>query len=124
MSEPTAAANPTSAAEAELTLSRDPGTSGSEPSVDEMTVTGFHLPHRTKMLIMGGAMLAMFLSSMEQTVVSTALPRIVSDLNGLDLIAWVVTAFLLASVTVVPVAGRLSDIYGRKPLLLVGLTSP
>jgi len=85
------------------------------------TVTGFDLPYRTKMLIMAGAMLAMFLSSMEQTVVSTALPRIVSDLDGLKLIAWVVTAFLLTSVTVIPVAGRLSDIYGRKPLLLIGL---
>jgi len=83
--------------------------------------TGYHLPQRTKLLIMGGAMLAMFLSSMEQTVVSTALPRIVSELNGLNLIAWVVTAFMLTSVTTVPVAGRLSDIYGRKPLLLVGL---
>ena len=66
------------------------------------TVTGFDLPYRTKMLIMAGAMLAMFLSSMEQTVVSTALPRIVSDLDGLKLIAWVVTAFLLTSVTVMP----------------------
>ena len=46
--------------------------------------TGYHLPQRTKMLILGGAMLAMFLSSMEQTVVSTALPRIAADLNPQD----------------------------------------
>jgi len=129
LSEPTAPADPTTALEADSTVVVDSGASragdganGIEPSAEELTVTGFHLPQRTKMLIMGGAMLALFLSSMEQTVVSTALPRIVSDLDGLHLIAWVVTAFLLASVTVVPVAGRLSDIYGRKPLLLVGLT--
>ena len=83
--------------------------------------TGYHLPQRTKMLILGGAMLAMFLSSMEQTVVSTALPRIAADLNGLELFVWPFTAFMLTSVTTIPVAGRLSDIYGRKPLLLVGL---
>ena len=91
------------------------------PDEAPAVTTGYHLPQRTKMLILGGAMLAMFLSSMEQTVVSTALPRIAADLNGLELFVWPFTAFMLTSVTTIPVAGRLSDIYGRKPLLLVGL---
>ena len=83
---------------------------------------GFRLPHRTKMLILGGALLAMFLSAMETTVVTTAIPRIVSQLGGLHLIAWMTTSFLLTSLIAVPIAGRLSDVYGRKPFLLGGLT--
>ncbi len=82
---------------------------------------GFRLPYRTKMLILGGALLAMFLSAMEATVVTTAIPRIVSQLGGLHLIAWMTTIFMLASLITVPIAGRLSDAYGRKPFLVGGL---
>ncbi len=89
-----------------------------EPAAE---LAGFALPRRTKMLILGGALLAMFLSAMEQTVVTTATPRIVSQLGGLHLIAWMSTAFMLTSLLVVPIAGRLSDVYGRKPFLLGGL---
>lgn len=88
---------------------------------DRPELAGFALPRRTKMLILGGALLAMFLSAMEQTVVTTATPRIVSQLGGLHLIAWMSTAFILTSLLVVPIAGRLSDVYGRKPFLLFGL---
>lgn len=76
----------------------------------------------TKMLILVGVLLSMFLSSLDQTIVSTALPRIVSDLQGIDLLAWVSTAYLLASTAMVPIYGKLSDIYGRKIILLFGIT--
>ncbi len=91
-----------------------------EAAVTAATV-GFRLPHRTKMLILGGALLAMFLSAMEATVVTTAIPRIVSQLGGLHLIAWMTTIFMLAALITVPIAGRLSDVYGRKPFLVGGL---
>ncbi len=62
-------------------------------------------------------MLAMFLASLDQTIVSTAMPRIVADLGGFDRFTWVTTAYLVASTTVVPIAGRLSDLYGRQGVL-------
>ncbi len=72
------------------------------------------LPRRQVVLTMGGVMLAMFLASLDQTVVSTALPRIIADLGGFDRYTWVTTAYLVASTSVVPIVGRLTDIYGRK----------
>ncbi|GGS81881.1 hypothetical protein GCM10010156_45770 [Planobispora rosea] len=67
--------------------------------------------------VLGG----MFLAMLDQTIVGTALPRIVQDLGGAGLYTWVVTSYLLTSTITVPLYGRLSDIYGRKPLLLVGV---
>ncbi|WP_016908058.1 MFS transporter [Streptomyces xiaopingdaonensis] len=61
-----------------------------------------------------GLMLAMLLAAMEQTIVATALPKIVGELHGLDKMSWVVTAFLLASTIVLPVYGKLGDLLGRK----------
>ena len=60
------------------------------------------------MLTLTGIMLALFLGALDQTIVSTALPRIVEDLNGLDRYAWVATAYLLASTVLVPIYGKLS----------------
>ncbi len=80
------------------------------------------LDQRTKMLILVGVLLSLFLSSLDQTIVSTALPRIVADLHGIELLAWVSTSYLLVSTTMVPIYGKLSDIYGRKIILLVGIT--
>ncbi|WP_433251889.1 MDR family MFS transporter [Streptosporangium sp. CA-135522] len=67
--------------------------------------------------VLGG----MFLAMLDQTIVGTALPRITQELGGVDLYTWVVTAYLLTSTITVPLYGRLSDTYGRKPLLLVGV---
>ncbi|MGV9775933.1 MDR family MFS transporter [Streptosporangium sp. NPDC003464] len=67
--------------------------------------------------VLGG----MFLAMLDQTIVGTALPRITQELGGADLYTWVVTAYLLTSTITVPLYGRLSDTYGRKPLLLVGV---
>jgi EmrB/QacA subfamily drug resistance transporter len=66
-------------------------------------------------------MIVFMLSALDQTIVSTAMPRIVAQLSGLDLYPWVTTAYLLASTVMVPIYGKLSDIYGRKPILLIGI---
>jgi EmrB/QacA subfamily drug resistance transporter len=71
--------------------------------------------------IYAGLMVALFLAALDQTIVSTALPRIVSDLGGLSQYTWVFTAYLLASTVTVPLYGKLGDVYGRKPLLLFAI---
>jgi EmrB/QacA subfamily drug resistance transporter len=68
-------------------------------------------------LVIGALMLVMLLASLDQTIVSTALPTIVGDLGGLEHISWVVTAYLLAVTVVTPLYGKLGDQYGRKPVL-------
>ncbi|MFI5205331.1 MAG: MDR family MFS transporter [Candidatus Paceibacterales bacterium] len=71
-----------------------------------------------KIAVMAGVMLAMLLSALDQTIVATAMPRIVQDLNGLEHLSWVFTAYLLASTVIVPIYGKLSDIYGRKYFIM------
>src|SRR5947209_18861373 len=72
-------------------------------------------------LVLIGVMLGMLLAALDQTIVGTALPRIVANLGGLEHYAWVVTAYLLASTVSVPIYGKLSDIYGRRTFFLVGM---
>jgi EmrB/QacA subfamily drug resistance transporter len=72
------------------------------------------LSHRQILLVFSGLMLGMFLASLDQTIVSTALPTIVGDLGGLNHLSWVVTAYLLASTISTPLWGKLGDLYGRK----------
>ncbi len=71
--------------------------------------------------IYSGLMATVLLASLDQTIVATALPRIVSDLGGLSSYSWVFTAYLLASTVSVPIWGKLGDIYGRRPLFLVAI---
>jgi EmrB/QacA subfamily drug resistance transporter len=79
------------------------------------------LPHSTKLLILGAVMLGLFLSALDQTIVSTALPAIVADFQGIGMVSWISTGYLLASTATVPIYGKLSDIYGRKAILLWGI---
>jgi EmrB/QacA subfamily drug resistance transporter len=72
-------------------------------------------------LTLAGLMIVFLLSALDQTVVSTAMPRIIAELNGLTLYSWVTTAYLLTSTVMVPIWGKLGDIYGRKPVLLAGI---
>ena len=80
------------------------------------------LTHRQILTILSGLMLGMFLAALDQTVVSTAIRTIGDDLDGLSLQAWVTTAFLITSTITTPLYGKLSDIYGRKPLFLLAIS--
>ncbi|HUJ75544.1 MAG TPA: MFS transporter, partial [bacterium] len=62
--------------------------------------------------------MALFLGALDQTIVATAMPRILQELNGLSLYTWVVTAYLLASTAMIPIWGKISDLYGRKVVVL------
>src|SRR4051812_39537964 len=74
-------------------------------------------PDRRRVLLtFTGLLLAMLLASLDQTIVSTALPTIVGDLGGIDRLSWVVTAYMLAATVTIPLWGRVSDLYGRKRL--------
>jgi EmrB/QacA subfamily drug resistance transporter len=73
------------------------------------------------LMTFAGLLLAMLLASLDQTIVSTALPTIVGDLGGLDQLSWVVTAYLLGATVTMPLWGRASDLYGRKPLFLAAI---
>ena len=79
------------------------------------------LSDRDKTLTLVGILLALFLGALDQTIVSTALPKIVEDLKGLDRFAWVATSYLLASTVLVPVYGKLADMYSRKSIELVAI---
>jgi EmrB/QacA subfamily drug resistance transporter len=70
----------------------------------------------------GAIMLATLLAALDQTIVATALPKIVSDLNGFEHLSWVVTAYLISSTVTVPLYGKLSDLYGRRRLFLVAIS--
>jgi EmrB/QacA subfamily drug resistance transporter len=79
------------------------------------------LPRRQLVWTLVGVMLAMFLSSLDQTVVGTAMPRIIVDLGGFSQYMWVTTAYIITSAVTVPIVGKLTDMYGRKPFYLAGL---
>src|SRR6476469_483332 len=83
-------------------------------SVDAPAALPARLGHRQILIAFSGLVLAMLLAALDSTIVSTALPTIVSDLGGLEHLAWVVTAYLLAQTIVTPVYGKLGDLYGRK----------
>ena len=79
------------------------------------------LPPGQLALATTGVLLVMFLSVFSQTIVATAMPRIIADLGGFDRYTWPATAYLVATAVAVPIVGRLSDIYGRRVFLLLGL---
>jgi EmrB/QacA subfamily drug resistance transporter len=83
-----------------------------------MSDTSPALTHRQTLVVLSGLLLGMLLAALDQMIVSTALPTIVGDLNGLEHMSWVVTAYLLASTVAMPLYGKLGDIIGRKPIFL------
>jgi EmrB/QacA subfamily drug resistance transporter len=92
---------------------------GSTPSLEEDPALG--LSHRQKMEILFAVMLGLFLGALDQTIVGPALPTIVTKLAGNDLYVWAITIYLLTSTISVPFWGKLSDLYGRKPIFLIGI---
>jgi multidrug resistance protein len=93
---------------------------GPTPSVAEDPALG--LSQRQKLEILGAVLLGLFLVALDQTIVGTALPKIVTSLGGNELYTWVVTIYLLTSTITVPFYGKLSDIYGRRPMLMIGIS--
>ena len=81
-----------------------------------------NLSHRAKMQILFAIMMGLFLGALDQTIVAVALPTIVTQLGGQELLTWTITIYLLTSTITVPFYGKLSDLYGRKPLLMIGIT--
>jgi EmrB/QacA subfamily drug resistance transporter len=73
------------------------------------------LTHRQILIVLGGLMAGMFLAALDQSIVGVALPRIVSELGGLNHLSWVVTAYLLTTTASTPLWGKISDLYGRRP---------
>ena len=79
-------------------------------------------PAQSRKLIITAIAVMMLLASLDQTIVSTALPTIVADLGGLDHLSWVVTSYLLVSTVVAPLYGKLGDLYGRKVMMQIAVT--
>jgi EmrB/QacA subfamily drug resistance transporter len=89
-------------------------------------MTAVTLPQQTfssreKHITMAGILLVFWLSALDQTIVATAMPRIAVELKGFDLYAWVTTAYMLASTVMVPIWGKLNDLFGRKPALITSV---
>jgi EmrB/QacA subfamily drug resistance transporter len=80
-----------------------------------------HLSQKQKMTIMIALMVAMFFAAINQTIVSSSMPRIIAELGGMEHYSWVITIFMLTSTISTILTGKLSDIYGRKPFLLFGI---
>src|SRR5213594_4933644 len=79
------------------------------------------LPHPIRMRVLGAVMVGVFLGALDQTVVGTALPRIITDLGGNNLYTWAFTAYLLTATISGPLYGKLSDLFGRRPVFLFGI---
>lgn len=90
-----------------------------QPPFDDAPV---HIDHRARMEILIAVLLTIFLAALDQTVVGTALPRIVTDLSGNELYVWVVTIYLLTATVTGPIYGKLSDQFGRRPMMMIGVS--
>jgi EmrB/QacA subfamily drug resistance transporter len=83
---------------------------------------GDYLSHRQILIVMGGLMAGMFLAALDQSIVGVALPKITSELGGLDKLSWVVTAYLLTSTAATPLWGKISDLLGRRPIFQAAIS--
>ena len=84
-------------------------------------MTTAHFTDAERRITLFGVLIVFLLAALDQTIVSTAMPVIISQLHGLELYSWVTTAYLLSSTIMVPIWGKLGDLYGRKPVLLAGI---
>ena len=79
------------------------------------------LTNRQKWLLLGSLMVSLFVGALDQTVVTTATPKILADLGGFALLSWLFTSYMLSSTVVIPLIGKLGDIYGRKLFTIGGV---
>ena len=89
--------------------------------MDESRDDAYLLGKRRTLIVFAGLLLGMLLAALNQTIVATALPDIVGDLGGFDHYSWVFSAYMLASTVTVPLYGKLSDVYGRRPFFLLAI---
>ncbi|HEU5205950.1 MAG TPA: MDR family MFS transporter [Candidatus Limnocylindrales bacterium] len=92
----------------------------SHPSIQDRAP--IELPHRVRMEILFAVLLGILLAALDQTIVGTALPVIVTDLNGNDVYTWAFMSYLLTATISGPIYGKLSDLYGRRPIFLIGVS--
>jgi EmrB/QacA subfamily drug resistance transporter len=92
-----------------------------EREIQAQPVGLLSLPRKQVMVTFAGVLLAMLLSSLDQTVVGTAMPRIISDLGGFSHYTWITTAYIITSAVTIPITGKLTDMYGRKFFYINGL---
>lgn len=100
----------------------EPATSGGASAAPDPDAPQY-LSHKQIMVVLGGLMAGMFLAALDQSIVGTALPQIVSEFNSLDKLSWVVTAYLLTSTASTPLWGKISDLYGRRPLFIAAIVT-
>src|SRR5262245_7338672 len=111
-------------ATASADVARDPAPSALEApmqSASSSTGSPAHVPAQRVRVIFAALLLVLLLASLDQTIVSTALPTIVGELGGIEHLSWVVTAYLLATTVSTPLYGKLGDLYGRKLVLQVAI---
>ena len=97
------------------------GVSRGKQTAQAIKDAGGVMTHRQILFIIFGLMAGMFLSSLDQTIVGTSMRTIADDLKGLDAQAWVTTAYLITSTIATPIYGKLSDIFGRRPLFIIAI---
>jgi EmrB/QacA subfamily drug resistance transporter len=93
-----------------------------EAQAQAVKEAGGVLTHRQILFIIFGLMAGMFLSALDQTIVGTSMRTVADDLDGIALQAWVTTAYLIVSTISTPIYGKLSDIFGRRPLFIIAIT--
>ena len=97
-------------------------TSNSQKRAAAVKNSGGVMSHRQILLVIYGLMAGMFLASLDQTIVGTSIRTIADDLHGLSEQAWVTTAYLIVSTIATPIYGKLSDIFGRRPLFIIAIS--
>lgn len=93
-----------------------------ESAYDQGSSLEAHDPNNRKGLLVAGLIIAMLFGALDGTIVGTAMPRIVGDLGGLGLMTWLTTAYMLTSTVIVPIAGKLADLMGRRVVYVTGLS--